>query len=164
MESKGEMSTTEELMAVPGYIILIRKPNDNKIYGPIENSWSLGVEPNRTFFYWTSEKQKIDGWEWANRDLANFKKNHPDWKFSLHDARDEKLLPVKLNWGLWVEAHQPSDRTVSGVRNKHECRNLRFVLKTEEMPVFDCPELRAKVSALTVETDGSLSTKTAWIK
>ena len=120
-----------KLMAVQGYILLIKKPGDEKLYGPVENSFSLGVEPNRTFFFWTSKVQNIDGWEWVNRDLKMWKEKYPGWEYAVYDARDAEALPVVLNWDLWLDAHQRSNDTLSGIKNKHEARNLRFTLKRE---------------------------------
>ncbi len=109
-----------ELMAVKGYIMLIRKPGDNQLYGPVENSFSLGVEPNRTFLYWTSSAYRnIDGWKWVNKDVDYWKKQHPDWEYTVYDARDADKLPVVLNWDLWMDAHTPSDKTLAGIKNKH---------------------------------------------
>lgn len=152
------MSTDERnkfLRELPGYVILVRKPDDDKIYGPVENSWSLGIEPNRTFFYWTNHNIEIDGLEWATRDLQTFCKKHPDWKFSLYDARDTERLPVILNWELWLDAHEPSDKTIAGIKNKHEARNLRFVVKGEkpDSRTIAAP-LRANVTSIQVVADG----------
>jgi hypothetical protein len=117
------------LMQVQGYVMLIKKPGDDDLYGPVENSFSLGIEPNRTFFFWTSLAQNIDGWEWVQRDLKMWKEKYPDWEYSIYDARDAEKLPVVLNWDLWLDAHQRSNDTLSGIKNKHEARNLRFTLK-----------------------------------
>jgi hypothetical protein len=118
----------KRLMALQGYIMLIKKPNDPQLYGPVENSFSLGVEPNRTFFFWTSLAMGIDGWAWVNEDVAYWKKQYPDWEFTIYDARDE-AIPVTLNWELWLDAHERSSETLSGIKNKHEARNLRFTPK-----------------------------------
>ena len=130
-EPKEPLTVVDEdrnarLMLVQGYIMLIKKPGDDDLYGPVENSFSLGVEPNRTFFFWTSKVQNIDGWEWVQRDLKMWKEKYPDWEYSIYDARAE-ALPVVLNWNLWLDAHQRSNDTLSGI--KHEARNLRFTLK-----------------------------------
>lgn len=119
------------LMAVQGYIMLIKKPGDDKLYGPVENSFSLSIEPNRTFFYWTSKVQNIDGWEWVNKDLNYWRGKYPEYEYTIYDARDAEKLPVVLNWDVWLDAHQRSNQTFSGIKNKYDARNLRFTLKGE---------------------------------
>jgi len=115
-------------VAKEGYIILIKKPNDDQLYGPVENSFSLGVEPNRTFLYWSSTYYNLDSWTWANRDYDRGVKDHPEWEYTIYKAMDENL-PVVLNWDVWLDAHSPSDKTMSGIKNTYDGRNLRFTMK-----------------------------------
>lgn len=124
------------LESVQGYVMLIRKPDDPVWYGPCENSFSLSTEEWRTFFYWSSlpdsgHNPPIDGLEWLRRDLSSWKDKHPDWLFSVFDARDAKSLPVVLNWGEWLDAHEPREGTMSGVKNKYWARNVQFTVKPE---------------------------------
>jgi hypothetical protein len=133
------------LMAVQGYIMLIKKPGDDQLYGPVENSFSLGIEPNRTFLYWTSEHRQINGWDWVNKDLVYWKGQHPDYEYTIYDVRDAEKLPIVLNWDLWLDAHTPSDKTMAGIKNKHEARNLRFKLKGE------AKDTRTTVPGLTMQ-------------
>jgi hypothetical protein len=126
------------LESVPGYVMLIRKPGDPAWYGPCENSFSLSTEKWLTFFFWSSlpdsgHNPPIDGLEWLRRDLADWKKNHPDWSFLVYDARKPDLLPVILDWEHWLRAHTPSDKTLAGIVSKYHARNLRFSVK----PDFD---------------------------
>ena len=145
-----EEAMKARLTALDGFVILIQKPGDPVFYGPVENSFSLGVDANRTFFYWTSKERGMDGREWAEGDLADYRRKHPDWLLTLWDAKDAEKLPVVLNWELWLDAHEPSDQTVSGIKNKHEARNLRFHVKGaqhEAQPTRAVP-LRATVTTL----------------
>ena len=128
------------LLELPGYIILIKKPEDPLLYGIVENSFSMSIEPGRTFLYWTSASLNIDGKQWAEKDLKNYKAAHPTWDFSMYNARG--VLPVVLNWDLWLDAHELAD-TWSGIKNKHEARNLRFYVK-DSPPEF----IRLKAQAL----------------
>lgn len=133
LQTPSEAAITEErkasLMAVQGYILLIKKPGDAQFYGTVENSFSIGIEPNRAFLYWTSAYRNIDGLEWANKDLAYWKKQYPDYEYTIYDARDAEKLPVVLNWDVWLDAHTPSEKTMSGIKNKYDARNLKFTLK-----------------------------------
>lgn len=133
LQTPSEKVITEErkasLMAVQGYIILVNKPGDGQLYGTVENSFSIGIEPNRAFLYWTSAYRNIDGLEWAKKDVAYWTKQHPDYVYTIYDARDAEKLPVVLNWDVWLDAHTPSDKTMSGIKNKYDARNLRFTLK-----------------------------------
>lgn len=127
-----DMARNTRLMdiAKEGYVIIIKKPNDDKLYGPVENSFSLGVEPNRTFLYWSSVRWNLDAWTWANRDFEKGKQNNPDWEYTIYKAMDENL-PVVINWNVWLDAHMPSDKTLSGVKSTYDSRNLKFTLKGE---------------------------------
>jgi hypothetical protein len=127
-----DITRNASLMTVAenGYILLIKKPNDDKLYGPVENSFSLGVEPNRTFLYWSSVRWGLDAWTWVNKDLDKWRQDNPDWDYTIYKAMD-KNLPVAINWDLWLDAHSPSNKTLSGVKNKYDCRNLKFTLKGE---------------------------------
>ena len=113
-------------VAEAGYVILIKKPNDDQLYGPVENSFSLGVEPNRTFLYWSSTYWNLDAWTWANRDYDRGKQEHPDWEYTIYKAME---APVNINWDVWLDAHSPSTHTLSGVKNKYDARNLKFTAK-----------------------------------
>lgn len=140
-----------QLKSLPGYIMLIKKPDDYQLYGPVENSFSLGVEANRTFFYWTSESRGIDGWSWVNKDVAYWKNLYPTWEYTIYDARDAEKLPVVLNWDLWLDAHTPSSKTMAGIKNKHEARNLRLKLKGEAQDTrTTVPGLTMQITNLTV--------------
>jgi hypothetical protein len=113
------------------YIILIKKPNDDQLYGPVENSFSLGVEPNRTFLYWSSTYYNLDAWTWANKDMVYWKEKYPDWEYTIYKAMDENL-PVVINWDVWLDAQSPSPHTFSGVKNKYDGRNLKFTMKGQK--------------------------------
>lgn len=152
----------QRLQSLAGFILLIKKPGDPKLYGPVENSWSLSVEPGRTQFFWTSPEAKdnvlgltwkVDGRKDVEASLAYWKGLYPDWDFTIYDARDAEALPVVLNWDLWLDAHEPSDKTFSGIKNKHEARNLRFTLKGQ--PSVSQPttavELVGTITTLTKE-------------
>jgi hypothetical protein len=124
------------LQSVQGYVMLIRKPGDPAWYGPCENSFSLSTEKWRTFFFWSSlpdsgEKHPINGLEWLRRDLASWKTSHPDWLYTIFDARDEGKLPVILNWEHWLWAHTPDDTKLAGIRDKYYARNIMFRVKSE---------------------------------
>lgn len=139
------------LEKLPGYVILVQKPNDPVLYGIVENSWSLDVEPNRAFLYWTA--RETNGFEWATKDLNTFSRSHPEWTFTCYDARDTEKLPVNFNWDLWLDAHQPSEQTFSGVKNKHEARNLRFTLKGQPENVTKVADpLKLKISRIQFPT------------
>jgi hypothetical protein len=117
-------------VAKEGYVCIIKKPNDDKLYGPVENSFSLGVEPNRTFLYWSSTYYNLDAWTWANKDLERNKQEFPDWEFTIYKAMDENL-PVVINWDVWLDAHMPSTKTLSGVKSTYDSRNLKFTKRGE---------------------------------
>ena len=115
-------------VAKEGYVIIIKKPNDDRLYGPVENSFSLGVEPNRTFLYWSSTYWNLDAWTWANRDYERGKQEHSDWEYTIYKATE---APVNINWDVWLDAHYPSTKTLSGVKSTYDSRNLKFTKKGE---------------------------------
>jgi hypothetical protein len=124
------------LMSIDGFIMLIRKPNDDSLYGKTERSFSLEVEKNRTFFYWTrvGGSEPVDGYRWCEGDAKSTKRLHPDWDITILDARSP-VLPVTIDWEHWVDAHEPSDATLCGVKDKYWARNLRFKPVPLEMRV-----------------------------
>ena len=107
-----------------GLIVLITKPNDSVLYGPVECSFSLDVQPNQTFLYWSSEEYKLDAVKWSQRDIKMWRESHPDWTFQVYDANDP-LLPIVIDWAGYEDARSPGD-TLSGVKNKYRARNLFF--------------------------------------
>lgn len=110
------------------YVVIITKPGDDKLYGPVEQSFSLDVKPWETQLYWTHAGYKIDGLEWATRTVDDWKKLHPKWKFQIYRVHG-RLLPIKINWKAWKEASAPTSNTLSGVRDKYYARNLKFKRK-----------------------------------
>jgi hypothetical protein len=123
------------LMTLAGYIILVKKPNDDTLYGIVEQSFSLDTSKTHTFFFWDSPKggrfREMDGKVWVQKDCEYWNKNHPDWEFTIYDARDDSKLPVTIDWESWLDAHEPSDKTLSGIKDKYRARNLRFTKKEE---------------------------------
>jgi hypothetical protein len=129
----GELEDDKEsrearLMDVKGYILIIQKPDDSNLYGPVERSFVLDVVANRTFFFWTSISRNIDAYDWVQKDLAYWKSKYPSWKYNVYDARSSQL-PIIIDWKTWLDAHEPSDINLSGIRNKYYARNLKFVVK-----------------------------------
>ena len=118
------------LMSLQGYIILIKKPNDSNLYGPIEDSFSLNITKNQTFFYWDSRGSKLwremDGKKWVEKDLEYWKRQHPDWEMKVYNPRDNDNLPIVIDWEVWLDAHIPSNQSLSGVKSKYWARNLQF--------------------------------------
>ncbi len=136
-----------------GYVVLIKKPGDPLLYGPVEYSFSLGVLPNETQLlygpveysfslgvlpnetqywwgalnYWGPGKH-IDGLKRAQDSLDYWKKGHPDWEFKIWDLKDP-MLPIIIDWALYEDAGQPA-QTISGVKDKYHRRNLSFAMKT----------------------------------
>jgi len=116
-----------------GYVVLIKKPGDPLLYGPVEYSFSLGVLPNETQYwrgalnYWGPGKH-IDGLKRAQDSLDYWKKGHPDWEFKIWDLKDP-MLPIIIDWALYEDAGQPA-QTISGVKDKYHRRNLSFAMKT----------------------------------
>ena len=130
--------TTEErnkkLMAIPGYIVLIKKPNEpDTWYGPIERSFSLDVQKWRTQFFWTADNvysnigtgpHKVDGFNDAQQSMTYWKNLYPDWEFHMYNAREPESLPVVIDWDKWLDAEQPAENKFSLVKNKFDSRNL----------------------------------------
>lgn len=124
------------LMALPGYIVLVRKPGDNAYIGLVEGSFSLDTSRDRTQFFWSSDnatsnfggKFKIDGYADAKHRVDSYRKLSPDWIFEIFDARDDELLPVVLDWENWLLDNR-SANNLSGVANKYGARNIRFTAK-----------------------------------
>lgn len=126
------------LMSMPAWILLMSNPEDQgELYGPVEYSFSLGVEKNRTFLFWSSKTAttnlggtfEVDGYKEAEAAIKYWQEKRPKWHIKLYDARDAEALPVVLNWELWLDGNEHSSETFSGVKNKHEARNIRFTLK-----------------------------------
>lgn len=119
------------LISLPGYVILIKKPNDYRIYGPVKHSFSLKITENQTFFFWSAPEghprwRPMDGKKMVEEEFADWKRKYPDWEMKIYDARDEDNLPVIIDWDTWLRAHERSDITLSGVKHKYYSRNLRF--------------------------------------
>jgi hypothetical protein len=43
----------------------------------------------------------------------------------------DENLPVVINWDVWLDAHCPSTKTLSGGKSTYDSRNLKFTLKGE---------------------------------
>ena len=143
------------LKALPGYVVFIRKPEDfDKLYGPIENSFSLDVVPNRTRFFWTGNSGSVDGLKDAEHEVEFWRAKHPDWHFKIYDARDVEALPVVLNWDVWLDAHEWSTETLAGIKNKFEARNLRFTLKGKpEDKTSEAVPLKMRISTFSLKNE-----------
>lgn len=111
----------KRMMALPGYIILAVRPDEDFYVGLTENSFSLGVEEDRVQFFCGDR-----AWELASHRLKQYRGWHPDWSLYVFDAKDEKNLPVELDWEQWLKDRKPTDLTFSGVTNKYGARNMRF--------------------------------------
>jgi hypothetical protein len=124
------------LMALPGYVVLGREPQDNAYVGTVENSFSLGLSKDHVQFNWSSDaatsnfggRFTVDGAALAARDKEYWEKQRPGMMFEVFDARDADKLPVVLDWEGWLAANEPAD-TLSGVRDKYRARNIRFEMK-----------------------------------
>ena len=109
-----------------GHVVIITKPGDPTLYGPVELSFSLDVRPNQTFRYWSSTgTHPRSSIEWSDKDITMWKASHPDWTFERYEVNDPKL-PIILDWEAWDDACTPSSNTISGVKNKYGARNLNF--------------------------------------
>lgn len=120
-----------------GYVVLIKKPNDPQLYGPVECSFSLDVRPNETQYFWSSEKAysnlgtgpiKVDGLKDAKYTIGCWKPKHSDWEFKIWDLKDP-MLPITIDWALYEDAIQPA-KTFSGRKDKYHGRNLSFAVKS----------------------------------
>lgn len=137
----------DALMALPGYIVLIKKPGDNTWYGPVECSFALDVMANRTRFFWsgnaymwlgpTEKPIVLDGKKSAEKEVKYWEDLHPDWTFSLWDARDAEKLPVIINWEKWLVAEEPDPQKMSGIADKFGGRNVHIRDKNAIVPVGD---------------------------
>lgn len=131
-----KIAREERLLALPGFVVLVRKPGENDYRGLIEHSFSLGESNDSTQFFWSSNNAssnlggtfKIDGKKGAEERVDYYKLIQPDWSYEIFDAKDEDKLPVILDWQSWLDANAPAD-TLSGVRNKHKARNIFFRTK-----------------------------------
>jgi hypothetical protein len=127
----------ERLMALPGYVVLGWSAEEQRFYGTVENSFSLGLSPAFVQFNWSSDnatsnfggKFKVDGLAMAQRDLESWSKSRPDLAFRIYDARNAEALPVVLDWDGWLDANQPNPNSLSGVVDKYRSRNIRFTAK-----------------------------------
>ncbi len=119
-----------------GYVVLIKKPNDPILYGPVECSFSLDVRPNETQYFWSSDHAtsnfggtfKVDGFKDAEYTITCWKPKNPSWEFKIWDLKDP-MLPIIIDWAKYEDAHQPA-KTLSGVKDKYHNRNLSFAKKT----------------------------------
>lgn len=126
----------ERLMQTPGYIVLAREPGANDYRGVVENSFSLDTSNDRTQFFWSSNNATsnfggsfvIDGLKDAQETVEYWSKKYPDWTFEIFDARDDEKLPVYLDWDRYINGCRPAD-TLSGVNDKYDARNLKFLTK-----------------------------------
>lgn len=111
-----------------GLIVLITKPGDDHLYGTVELSFSLDVRENHAFRYWQVPDSKRSRLEWAQQDIAMWKKSNPDWKFEIWDLTDP-LLPIIVDWSKFDWALEPDADKLSGVRDKYHVRNLLICKK-----------------------------------
>ena len=134
------------LMSLPGYIVLIRKPDDPCTwYGPVERSFDLEIQAWRTQFFWSSNKSYsnlgtgphvIDGLKDAKNSMKYWSDKYPMWTFYIYDARDDKKLPVVIDWDKWLDAEQIDTTKLSGIKNKFDGRNL-YIYPKGQIPGFD---------------------------
>ena len=110
------------------YIVLITKPGDDRLYGPVELSFSLDVAENKSFQYWDVPGSKEDALGWANRDIEMWRKSNPAWQFAIWDVEDP-LIPVHVDWDKWKAACAPHANTIRGVTDKYHAHNLCFYKK-----------------------------------
>src|SRR5271170_6584263 len=116
-----------------GYVVLITKPNDPSLYGPVELSFGLDVRPNETQYFWSSNNAssnfgirgiKVEGLKRAESSIKAWRQDHPDWKFGVYDVEDP-FLPIVIDWAGYKRAIVPA-KTLSGVTDKYKARNLSF--------------------------------------
>lgn len=120
-----------------GYVVLIKKPNDSQLYGPVECSFSLDVRPNETQYFWSSDNAtsnfggtfKVDGLKDAKYTITCWKPKNPSWEFKIWDLKDP-MLPIIIDWEKYDWACTRNEKTLSGVRDKYHSRNLQFAVKS----------------------------------
>ena len=118
----------ERLAALPGVIVLIRRPGANAYEGYVEHSFSMDYSGSHVNFWWQSPEH--DGKRYAEAHAADIRRHHQDWEVEVWDARDPKL-PVTLDWEVWIEAQAHNPNTLSGVSNKFAARNIPFRMREE---------------------------------
>jgi len=120
------MTTTPPIRR--GYIVIITKPEDDRLYGPVELSFSLDVRENEAFRYWDIPDSKRDAITWANQDIKMWRGDNPTWVFKIWSVNDP-LLPVIIDWKKWDWAIEPDKDKLSGIRDKYHARNLLICKK-----------------------------------
>jgi len=116
-----------------GYVVLIKKPNDPRLYGPVEHSFSIAVQVNETQYWWGAKDywgpgKHIDAMQRAMDSVAYWKKEYPNWEYKIWDLKDP-MLPILIDWALYEDAGQTAD-TLSGLKDKYHRRNLSFAVKS----------------------------------
>jgi hypothetical protein len=131
----------EKLLNLPGYVVLGKREGGNAYNAIIERSFSMDVSSDNANFWWIGEaRDNFFGAKWelskeivlknAERHRDAFNKTRPDMKFEVFDVRDPDL-PIVIDWDTWLWAHESSDKTLSGVRDKFIARNPPFKMKDE---------------------------------
>jgi hypothetical protein len=132
------MPKTFEKPGLPGYVILGRRAGSNSYVGVVELSFAMDLHDSRTNFFWTGvgrdnivgAKHQIDGKATAERYRQHFAERNPTIEFTVYDI-DSPDLPVVIDWDDWRDGSSPSDRTLSGVKDKFRARNPRFYMPGE---------------------------------
>jgi hypothetical protein len=123
-----------------GYVVLGQRPGQNSYVGIYEGSFSLHLSEDQVRFWWTGKgtdnlvgaEWDVDGKKDAERIAADYRKGHPNIVFTVWDITDPNL-PIEINWDQWREASMPSDKTLSGVKNKGQSRNPFFRIPEERV-------------------------------
>lgn len=134
--SKRTPEDRERALTLDGFVILGRHPGGNAVSGIIENSFSMSVSSERVLFWFLGTAYSNLGTKHeltrekvlknCQRYIDMFSKD--GMEYVAWDVRDPDL-PVELNWERWLYDSEPSDRTLSGVRDKFGARNIQFRMR-----------------------------------
>ena len=121
----------QRVLVRPSYVCVAALPGDERYVGLVENSFTLGTSFEATQLFWSGQARdnifgrlhELDGWKNA-RDRADwFERTYPGGRVLIFDVHDGDLLPVKLDWHLWLlDSAQAAGRP----RNKWGSRNIAF--------------------------------------
>lgn len=133
----GEAEKTR-LLALPGYVILGKRPGGNRLSAVIELSFAMDKSEERVLFWVVRPDMKE-----ANvfRDCERYRKmfSKDDYEFKIWSVRDPDL-PIEINWEEWLWANSLDDRRLLGVRSKYRARNPEFRARNPEFKMKELAE------------------------
>ena len=125
-------------MDMTGYIILIVPQSAEYYEGTVERSFDLARSLSETQFFWDGNyftnlgtKGVSSGWDNAQFRIDVLRKTDPHINAIIFNARDDDLLPVKLNWEQWILDGIPTGK-YGFAMNKYGFRNIGFTVDTSK--------------------------------